>query len=554
MSRAQAEADLEQLVRLRQSSTNQTLSEMGIGQQEVDYAFAFATRWRTYGLTNDSVPVLAKADPTKRGLLIGGLDPSDAPLYSGNWDLDTRLPLESTVKLLTQGYSLQELGVPAETLSRRERPGEAAFNVFDNIATTWDEPSGVADASHPFYNQGGISSSDFVFDDFLNWVRDILGDQTVDYSVETYESEISCDYNNREIAKRLAQGPGQRFGDDVDVALERADNARHSYTKACSIEATLPQLLRFGQMLANDGVDIYTGNQVLSSDNARRIIVDMSTGGMYKDSTFYFDLSKVPGKSSISGLVLGVVHGRGAFVAYDPTLGLNGNSNMASAALYSAGRLLLPDDIPVVGEDQARQALFDKQDQDEVALYDVMVQTVLTTGRRSRTYMVSGAKRRKKAREEEKKRVAHPLMAAMDDYVDSRGTESPEALDFGRAGYSPEDRRRNGSMLYCDAEFRVRPDVPFLRPELSDLAFVRSDDSMFRGGDYGGWDRYELSQRDGTETPLATEGHMVVGVFDVSDEQQRYAMSNRITELALSKATVIRVIRQEDHTYQLLAA
>ena len=514
------------------------LPEMGIDQSSVDVAFSFSKLFITYGALSLTIPALRKADSGIRGIMLGSLDPNDSNLLSGNLNPDMKVSLQSLAKVFTQGYNLEVLESDPDVLSRRERPGNEPWNTYENMGTNPGEISMQADACHPYYNQGGISSSDFEFNDFLGWVREILGDSSIDYSTSVFNSEISCDYANREIAKRLALGPGKRFGIDEQVALKRADNARLNYTKTCSVEATLSHILRFGQMLANGGIDIYSGERVFKTENAQRLIEDLATGGMYQDSPFYFDLSNVPGKSSISGLVLGIVPGRGAFVAYDPILGLNGNSNSASASLYSVGKLLLPEHINLVDEEQAKTLLYEKQDRNEVEHSDAMLRRVVETGE-SVIFISSGAKER-----EDRRR--NPFRARINDELEyARPSDELTTEDtYLISSYSRAIWSTDPSVVAADVASMIDTGKGCLLPteeRPTEVAFVK---------DGRNWRRLELYNAD----PVESDGFCQFGTFDLSTSgsDQLY---DAVRELAQSNAKVIRVSgTPRKDTYTLLAA
>ncbi|MDD9953100.1 MAG: glutaminase [Candidatus Woesearchaeota archaeon] len=512
------------------------LRDIGLEQDHLEEAAALGLKFSTYGRLNKSVPILSEANPHLYGILVGSLNREDTPLYVGTWDPEKHLPIESVAKVLTQGYSLQELKIPASVLARRESPGDVPFNVHENIPTTG--PGDVADACHPYYNQGGIASSEFKWADFQQWVRDILEDQTITYDQDVFDSEISCDFANRTIAEKLAAGPAQRFGADPATAFERATHARFNYTKACSLDLKLHHLLRFGQILANDGVDVSTGRQVFTKENARMLTEDMETGGLYEDSAFYFNHSGVYAKSSISGIVFGVVKGRGAFVAYGPELGLKGNSEFAVATLRRMGQLLGAEAPEQLTEDAARERLYAKKEHDEVAFREGVLQEVINTGKPSGWFKTSGATERAE-------RQANPALYAINDALtEHRRTHSTPSTDPYETSYTPPFSSICGSVIYSDVGKHYHPEHAQYLPEeqLPEVTFVRETPFSDR------WKRFELPQG---ATAAETEGFVKIGTYDPGTQTD--TLFNTVAAAARSSADILRV-RKEADTITVLAA
>lgn len=117
---------------------------------------------------------------------------------------------------------------------------------------------------------------------------------------------------------------------DLNVTLE-------TYFKQCSIEVTIDDLARIGMVLANDGMDTKTGEEIIPRQIARIAKVLMLTCGMYDASGKFATYVGIPAKSGVSGGIVAAVPPRvreetmpftdGCGIGvYGPALGDKGNS------------------------------------------------------------------------------------------------------------------------------------------------------------------------------------------------------------------------------------
>jgi len=105
-----------------------------------------------------------------------------------------------------------------------------------------------------------------------------------------------------------------------------ADEALELYFKNCSVLVNVESLARFGAMLANNGINPSTGDRILRPHTVQSTVTLMSTCGMYNGAgKFNKDLG-VPSKSGVSGGLLTVIPGLGAFSTFSPPLNEEGNT------------------------------------------------------------------------------------------------------------------------------------------------------------------------------------------------------------------------------------
>jgi len=85
-------------------------------------------------------------------------------------------------------------------------------------------------------------------------------------------------------------------------------------------------LARFGGCLANNGVNVCTGERVLSPETIKSVVPIMVTCGMYNGSGKFAKEMGLPCKSGVSGGLLVVIPGIGSLASLAPKLNEEGNS------------------------------------------------------------------------------------------------------------------------------------------------------------------------------------------------------------------------------------
>lgn len=118
---------------------------------------------------------------------------------------------------------------------------------------------------------------------------------------EVYESERDSLVRNRTIGHYLLEG--EFLDSDVKVTLE-------TYFKQCSIEITVDDLAKMGQILAHDGIDPYSQKEIIPMSIARMAKALMVTCGMYNASGNFATHVGLPAKSGVSGRIIALVPSR----------------------------------------------------------------------------------------------------------------------------------------------------------------------------------------------------------------------------------------------------
>jgi len=110
--------------------------------------------------------------------------------------------------------------------------------------------------------------------------------------------------------------------ENVQMSLKSLD----LYFQLCSILVDVKSLSRFGACLANNGVNVCTGERILSPETIASVVPIMVTCGMYNGSGKFAKEMGIPCKSGVSGGLLTVIPGIGSMSTLAPKLNEEGNS------------------------------------------------------------------------------------------------------------------------------------------------------------------------------------------------------------------------------------
>jgi glutaminase len=105
------------------------------------------------------------------------------------------------------------------------------------------------------------------------------------------------------------------------------------YFYQCSLAMSCVDLARGFLFLANRGRCPWTGDKVLSADQARRVNALMLTCGTYDAAGDFAYHVGVPAKSGVGGGIVAVIPNQLAVAVWSPALNAKGNSLAGSAAL-----------------------------------------------------------------------------------------------------------------------------------------------------------------------------------------------------------------------------
>lgn len=276
------------------------------------------------------IPELAKADTNEFAICV---IPNEGEAVSVG-DYEKEFTVQSIIKPLILLLALMDNGEEAvRGLVGVEATGKPfdAFNYSDRALTR--------ENINPMINTGAIALWSIIkgesylerFERLLELARRIAKNPALYMDEEVYRSEKATGNKNRALVYMLkAYG---LINDDAEDLLD-------CYFRACSVKATVCDLARIGQVFANGGVDIETGERIFDKAYCRYVNAIMVTCGMYDGSGEFAINVGVPAKSGVGGGIMAVVPQRMGIGLYSPALDSKGNSVAGIKALERLSREL----------------------------------------------------------------------------------------------------------------------------------------------------------------------------------------------------------------------
>lgn len=270
------------------------------------------------GRVADYIPALADVPPAQLGIALRTRDGLEA--HAG--DSTVPFSIQSISKLFTLTLAMRELG---ETLWERmgREPSGNAFNSLVQLESEHGLPR------NPFINAGAIAVADRLvglFDakaELLLLLSSLCG-ETVLFDEEVALSEASTGYRNVALANFMKSFG--RIDNDVGTVLD-------AYFHSCAVRMNCVQLARAAGFLCRDGAHPYTGEQVLSERQTRRVNALMLTCGTYDAAGEFAFRIGLPCKSGVGGGIVAVVPDRLTLCVWSPALEPSGNSMLGMKAL-----------------------------------------------------------------------------------------------------------------------------------------------------------------------------------------------------------------------------
>lgn len=240
---------------------------------------------------------------------------------SGDWDKP--FSIQSISKVLTLSRAVPLVG--NKIFERVDV--EPSGNPFNHMSLLELE-KGIP--RNPLINSGAIVIADILLshldnpkEDFLQYVRDLTNDQTIDYNEKVATSEAETGFNNYAAANLLKS---------FDNLENEVDDVLDFYFHQCSIEMTCEQLSNAFYLFANRGKCMRnTGH--LTLNQVKRINAIMLTCGFYDEAgEFAFEVG-LPGKSGVGGGIAALLPNEFTITCWAPGLNEKGNSYLGMQAL-----------------------------------------------------------------------------------------------------------------------------------------------------------------------------------------------------------------------------
>lgn len=265
------------------------------------------------------IPELATVDVANFGIHLRTL--SGESYGVGNFE--TPFSIQSISKVLALSKAMALIG---EAVWKRVGV-EPSGHPFNQLALLELE-NGIP--RNPLINSGAIVIADILLshlknpkEDFLNYVRDLAGDTTINYNETVATSEKVTGFKNYAAANLLKSF--NNLENSVDDVLD-------FYFHQCAIEMTCCQLTKAFYFLANKGVCL-KHISYLKESQAKRINAIMLTCGFYDEAgEFAFEVG-LPGKSGVGGGIVALLPEQYIITTWSPGLNKKGNSLLGMQAL-----------------------------------------------------------------------------------------------------------------------------------------------------------------------------------------------------------------------------
>ena len=289
-------------------------------QQILENIYQSILPYAKEGKQADYIPALAKVNPDQFGMCIHTVY---GEVYSIE-QADTRFSIQSISKVFALAMCLSLKG---DDLWKRvgKEPSGTAFNSLVQLEVEKGIPR------NPFINAGAIVLTDILLDhlenpeeEFLNFVRAVAGDETIEYNEDVAISEREKGYLNAAIAN-LLKYHGTSEGD-----IERV---LHFYFLMCSIEMSCRELSKAFMAFANHRRKFNYAGVKLTASQVKRINAIMQVCGFYDEAGEFSYLVGLPGKSGVGGGIVAIYPLQYSVAVWSPRLNGKGNSVMGIKAL-----------------------------------------------------------------------------------------------------------------------------------------------------------------------------------------------------------------------------
>ncbi|WP_297132193.1 glutaminase A [Terrisporobacter sp.] len=262
------------------------------------------------------IPELKKANGDDLGICI--IDKYNNIYCAG--DYDKKFTIQSISKTIVLAMALMDNEWDYVFSKVGMEPSGDPFNSIMKLET-----NDTKIPCNPMINAGAIVTTSLIKgknlkdkeERMLSFFRKLAKNDSLQINNSVYESEKLTGDRNRAMAY-LLKNDGIIEG-DVNETLEL-------YFKQCSIEVSVVDLARIGLLFANYGIDIETGERVISENISRMIKTFMVTCGMYDASGEFALKVGIPAKSGVGGGIMASVPNRMGIGVFGPSLDKKGNS------------------------------------------------------------------------------------------------------------------------------------------------------------------------------------------------------------------------------------
>ena len=281
------------------------------------------------GKLADYIPELANVNPATLGV---SLVDTEGKTYSAG-DYTSKFTMQSITKVITLMLALMEKGFAEVFNHVGMEPTGDPFNSIIRLETI--KP---AKPLNPMINAGAIATVSLLsgngeerINKILELVRRMSGNSSIQFNEKVYRSELQTGDLNRSLAYFMR-----------NYRVIKGDVAEHLdvYFKQSSIEVTVKDIAQMAAVMANDGIDLVTGERIIPKETVRIAKTFMVTCGMYNASGEFAINVGVPAKSGVGGGIMAVAPHKYGIGVVGPALDEKGNSIAGLKILQSLSKEL----------------------------------------------------------------------------------------------------------------------------------------------------------------------------------------------------------------------
>lgn len=289
-------------------------------QQVIENIYQEILPYAKEGKQATYIPELAKVNPDQFGMCINTIYGESASIDSA----DTRFSIQSISKVFSLAMCLS---IKGDELWKRvgKEPSGTKFNSLVQLELEQGIPR------NPFLNSGAIVMADILLsnlanpeEDFLNFVRAVSGNNTIDYNRDVAASERENGYLNAAIVNLL------KYNKNIDNDIERV---LQFYFLMCSVEMSCRELSLAFLAFANHRRKFDYAGITLTASQVKRMNAIMQTCGFYDEAGEFAYLVGLPGKSGVGGGIVAIYPLQYSVAVWSPRLNAKGNSVMGLKAL-----------------------------------------------------------------------------------------------------------------------------------------------------------------------------------------------------------------------------
>ena len=273
-------------------------------------------KYTSNGKVASYIPELKKANQDDLGICI--IDINNNMYCAG--DYNKKFTIQSISKPIVLALALMDNEWEYVFSKVGMEPSGDPFNSIMKLET-----NDTKKPCNPMINAGAIATTALIKgkdlqekeERMISFFRKLAKNDSLQINEDVYKSEKLTGDRNRAMGY-LLKNDGFIEG-DVEEVLDL-------YFKQCSIEIDTVDLARIGLLFANYGIDMETGERIISEDISRMVKTFMVTCGMYDASGEFALKVGIPAKSGVGGGIMASVPKRMGIGVFGPALDKKGNS------------------------------------------------------------------------------------------------------------------------------------------------------------------------------------------------------------------------------------